>query len=313
MKCAMMFPGYGNQFVGMGKELYDESRVIQEHFEEAAHCLNTNFVQICFASSEQELRRTVYAYPALFILGSACYALLQERSIIADVYAGFDIGGYTALHAAGGMSYPDGLYILQKLANFYQECLSHRDMIAFRVTGLDEPTVQDLCQASSTEDNWVAIGAYEDETTFVLVGHQEVAESLREHMHSIRNVKAKVYPMEAGAYAPICDDFMMQYKPYLQKIDYHELSYPVVGVDGTLLHSRDAVRSMLLHQLFQPAYYDHVAQHLQAYDAIIIPMPDKHLTTYLRNQIPDTPIYTVTTMQDLDTLERKIVHREEEE
>lgn len=313
MKCAMIFPGYGNQFVGMGKELYDTSRVIQEHFEEAAHCLDINFVQVCFASSEQELQRPEYAYPALFLLGSACSALLQERSVVVDIYSGFDVGVYTAMHAAQAFSFADGLYTLHKLAPAYQECLATTDMLAFRVTGLDEATVHSLCQASSTQDQWVTIGAYENDTTFIIVGHHHIAEDLRVHMHSMRGVKTKIYPLEAGVYAPICDDIVTQYKPYLQKIDYHEPLYTVIGSDMQLIDTRDDVRNTILYQMFKPAYYDRVIQYLATYDAIIVPMPAKKLVEYVQSQVENTPIYTVTNMDDLDMLEKKIIHRHKEE
>lgn len=313
MKCAMMFPGYGNQFVGMGKELYDASRVVQEHFEEAAHCLDINFVQVCFASSERELQRPEYAYPALFLLGSACFSLLQERSIVVDVYSGFDIGVYTAMHAAQAFTFADGLYTLDKLAPAYQECLAATDMLAFRVTGLDETAVHNLCQTASTQDRWVTIGAYEDNTTFVVVGHYDITEDLRVHMHSMRGVKTKVYPLEAGVYAPICDDMVAQYKPYLQKIDYHEPLHTVIGSDTQVIDTRDDVRDTILHQMFKPAYYDRVVQHLATYDAIIVPMPAKKLGSYLQSHVVDTPIYTVKNMDDLDILEKKIIHRHKEE
>jgi len=313
MKCAILFPGYGNKFVGMGKELYDESRIIQSYFEHAIQCLNINFVQVCFASSEHELRRPVNAYTSLFLLSSSCYALLQERSIIPEICTGFNIGGYAALHAGEALSFPDGLYMLHKLATFYEECMLQKDVIAFRVQGLPEDEVQNLCQASSTEEQWVAIGAYEDEQTFVVVGHYDVAEPLREYMHKMRNIKAKSYPMEAGAYAPICDDMMLQYKPYLEKIDYHDLTHPVIASDGTTIHSRDAVRSMLLNQLFQPAYYDRMVARLAEYDAVIVPTPAQRTVAYLQAHLQETPVYPLTHMQDLDTIEKNIIHRNEEE
>jgi len=312
MKCAMIFPGYGNQFIGMGKDLYDASRIIQERFEEAAHSLDINFVQICFASSEQELRRLEYAYPVLFLMAAACHALLEERSIIADVYTGCNVGGYTALHAGQALSFLDGLYIVYKLASFYNDCIAKTDFHAFRVSGLDEETVHNLCQASSTEHQWAMIGAYEDARTFVVIGHYYVAEALREHMNKIRNVKARRYPLACGAYAPICDAFMNQYKPYLEKIDYHDVTYPIIGHNGELCYSRDQVRSFLLNYLFQPAYHDRMMQHLVTYDAVIAPLAGKQLLTYLREHLSETSIYPVAQMSDIDTIEKDIIHRQEE-
>ena len=60
MKIALLFPGYGSQFVGMGKELYDEYRIVQEYFEEASHVLNNNFVKLCFVSSDVEISKLKY-------------------------------------------------------------------------------------------------------------------------------------------------------------------------------------------------------------------------------------------------------------
>ena len=100
MNIALLFPGYGSQYVGMAKDLYDESRTIQEYFEEAGNCLPINFVKLCFASSDTELSRMEHAYSATFLVSCAIHALLKEEGIKADVVAGYNLGEYTALYAA---------------------------------------------------------------------------------------------------------------------------------------------------------------------------------------------------------------------
>src|SRR5579872_2345677 len=101
MKIALLFPGYGSQYVGMGKELYDEYRIVQEYFEEASNCVNINFVKLCFASSDSEISKLVNAYTSLFVIGGAVSALLKEHGIVPDVVAGYNNGEITALFAAG--------------------------------------------------------------------------------------------------------------------------------------------------------------------------------------------------------------------
>src|SRR3984957_20471227 len=110
MKIAFLFPGYGSQFVGMGKELYDESRIIQEYFEEASNCLNINFVKLCFASSDAELGKVTNAYGSLFLTRSAIAALLNEQRTVPDVVAWHALGELSAICSMHGISLPDGLY-----------------------------------------------------------------------------------------------------------------------------------------------------------------------------------------------------------
>lgn len=113
-KIGMIFPGYGSQFIGMGKELYDNSRIVQEYVEEASNCLNSNVVKLCFASSEAELRKPLNAATALFVTGGALSAVVKDMGIPLSIVSGFDYGLYSALHAAGCLNFPDGLYLLSK-------------------------------------------------------------------------------------------------------------------------------------------------------------------------------------------------------
>src|SRR3989304_305540 len=104
MKIGLLFSGYGGQDVGMGKDLYDNSRVMQELFEEASNCLGINFVKLCFASSDAELSSLENAYVAIFLIEVSLYALLNESGVSADLFAGHDIGEFAALFSAGSLS-----------------------------------------------------------------------------------------------------------------------------------------------------------------------------------------------------------------
>jgi len=121
MKVALLFPGYGSQYVGMGKEVYDEYRIVQEYFEEASNCLNVNFVKLCFASSDTEIGVAASAYTSIFLVSSALYAIIKQEGIVPALVAGYNIGEYSSLFAAGSITFPDGLYLLNKLALFHQE------------------------------------------------------------------------------------------------------------------------------------------------------------------------------------------------
>lgn len=116
MKIIMLFPGYGSQYIGMGKEFYDQSRIMQEYFEEAAICLPINFTKLIFSSSDNDLKILSNAYPAQFLVSICLFKILEQEGIIPTHVAGMDIGAYAALFAARGISFPDALYLLSKLA-----------------------------------------------------------------------------------------------------------------------------------------------------------------------------------------------------
>src|SRR5580765_900605 len=160
MKIAVVFPGYGSQHVGMGKEMYDEYRIVQEYFEEASNCLNSNFVKLCFASSESEMATMPVAYPTIFLVSCALYALIRQEGITPAAVAGYNIGEYSALFATGSITFPDGLYLLNKLALFYQDLLPSLDVQMLRVSGIDGARLEAFCQYASRGDERALIVSY---------------------------------------------------------------------------------------------------------------------------------------------------------
>ena len=137
MKIACLFPGYGSQFVGMAKELYDEYRIVQEYFEQANYCLpDLNFIKLCFASSDIDISQMQHAYTANFLVGSSLYGLLREQGFKPDVVLGCNQGEYAALYAAKSFSFPDGLYLLSKYASFYMQALESMKVSLTQSKGL---------------------------------------------------------------------------------------------------------------------------------------------------------------------------------
>ena len=100
MKLALLFPGYGSQFVGMGKELYDEYRIVQEYFEEASNCANINFVKLNFASSDAEISNLQNGNLSLFLTTVSTIYAIKNLGIEIDLVAGHGIGEFAAICCA---------------------------------------------------------------------------------------------------------------------------------------------------------------------------------------------------------------------
>ena len=162
----------------MAKELYDNSRIIQEHFEEASHCLELNFVKLCFASSDIELCKLNNAYPALFLIGTAVAEFLGNFGVEVDCLAGYGIGEYSAASFAGGLSFADGLYLLKKLANFYLDIRQGLDVKSVIIDGLSSRKLKQICTENSSSDGSAQIAIYENVKEHLVSGHSEVVDAV---------------------------------------------------------------------------------------------------------------------------------------
>src|SRR5579863_1457205 len=179
MKIALLFPGYGSQYVGMGKELYDEYRIVQEYFEEASTILDINFVKLCFASSDAELSKFLNAYTSLFLVGCSVSALLKELGITPAVVAGYNNGEYAALFAGGCFSLPDGLYLLNKFASFYQEFLDTVSVDVMQVKGVTTKRLETICAQVSNKEEKIAIALYNGPTDHCVAGSVDQLDQVR--------------------------------------------------------------------------------------------------------------------------------------
>jgi [acyl-carrier-protein] S-malonyltransferase len=146
-KTALLFAGQGAQAVGMGKDLADKFASAKAWFDRANAALGHDLASICFNGPEPELTKTENAQPGIFLVGWIAFQLLKEQapSLKFDATAGLSLGEFTALTAAGAMSFEDGLRVVRQRGRFMQEaCDATRGGMA-AVIGLDEAPTRDVC------------------------------------------------------------------------------------------------------------------------------------------------------------------------
>ncbi len=312
MKIAMLFPGYGSQFVGMGKELYDESRIMQEYFEEASHCLDTNFVKLCFASSDAELSSITQAYTALFLVSSAISALLQERGIKPDLVAGYNLGEYAAILAAGGLSLPDGLYLLNKYASFYNQFIQEHAFSVIHVTGINKKQVDEICEQVRASGKRAYPAAHLSDKEHIIAGDTDAIQAVRTLIMSIKGAGLQEGSIEAGLHSPLMDDLIPNFKMYLEKVDFKDLQVPLVtSITGRTLERGDKIKDLVIAYINSPLLWNKVMNKLDDYDAIIEVGPGTKLATMVKEKYPDKIIVSVNTWDDIKFLEKTILPTQE--
>ena len=153
IKTALLFAGQGAQVVGMGKDLANTHPLARTLFAQANEALGYDPAGLCFAGPEPELIRTENAQPGIYLVSWIAYQLLMEQvpSLRFTATAGLSLGEFTALAAAGALSFADGLKTVRQRGRFMAEaCAAHPGAMA-AIVGLDEPTTRAVCLEAGVE------------------------------------------------------------------------------------------------------------------------------------------------------------------
>ena len=298
MEVVFLFPGYGSQFVGMGKELYDDYRIVQEYFEEASQCLNINFVKLCFASSEAELKKIGNAYPALFLMSSAIYALFKDEEVYPSVLIGNNIGDYAAIAAAGGMSLPDGLYLLSKYVHLYQDYVDTHKVSLLRIEKTDFELAKYLCSLIGTEQQ-IAVAISRGDEEQVVSGDNESIDELKK----ILDDKDIAYADEDYGYelhSVLAQSLVDTFSPYLNKVDFKDLSLHVLrSSDAKQIKTKQEIAQTIIERIVQPVRLDLIYQKIANAKLIVHFGLEDRQTNTLTRLYPDIPLMLVTQRSDI--------------
>lgn len=304
MKIAMIFPGYGSQYVGMEKELYDEYRIVQEYYEEASNCLPINFVKLCFASSDAELAQPHHAYPALFLVSCSVYALLKQEGINPALIAGFNQGEYAALFAAGCITFPDGLYLLNKYSTFYQELLQEISADMIRVQNVPVAELRDLCHKAAKKGEEPAIAIYYSESDHVVSGTSDAIALVRDLiLKSFPDAQIDHLPVEAGLHSSLMQSVVNNYKIYLEKVDFKDPALPLIsGIDGRIVSMGADVKERVTAQIDSAILWTRIADVLAAHDLVIEVGPGTMLRDLMKKTHPDVVVISVNKRSDIEKI-----------
>lgn len=302
-KIGIIFPGQGTQFVGMGKELYDNERIIQEVFEEASLCLNTNFVQLCFASSEKILRETVNSQNAIFVVSAAIYRLLSEKyGIEPDLVAGHSLGEYSAIHAVGGLNFPDTLYLLNKRAVLMDQFIKQQNGAMLAVLGFGEEKLRVICaQYDQPENNEhvAEIANYNSSTQVVVSGTLPELEHIKSDVEIMRG-KAIMLPVDGAFHCRLLREAENQFARYLVKVDFKELKVPLINnIMAQPIHTPVEIKLSLVRQTSSHIYWWQSMQYFMDMDVIVEIGPNDKFAKMLRREWPDRKIISINSMQDI--------------
>ena len=306
-KIGMVFSGYRSEFVGMGKDIYDHYRSVQELFEEVSNCLDTNFVKLCFASSDTEIRKVHNAYLTLFITQVSIVNVLRQAGINPVVVAGVDVGEYSAVYTAGGLTFVDALYFITKYTAAYEAIITSEKYGQLLVTECSREVVEAACSQVTDGDEFALISVYESPTRFLISGTLAALADLKKNIKAHNGVVAKL-ALGSGFHSFIMDEVVKVIKMYLEKIDVKSLNIPFVsGAIGQTLTEGEVVLASLMQHIHAPSHVESIIPAFEECDVILQIGPGDWLLPLFASVFHEKTLYTVQNLNDIERCIKELV------
>lgn len=303
-RIGVVFPGYGEQFIGMGKDLYDELRIVQEFFEQAAGTAEINFVKLLFASSDEEISSIRYSYLAIYLFETSLYEVLRSKGLRPDFVAGHGIGEYSAAYATQSLSFIDGLYILNKYAQFYDEFMKDKKYDVLRIVReFEVESIEELCQSMSSSGNVAYVSSQNTQNAFYIAGHSDVIEKMRQYCVQEVIRKVRVISPAYGMHSVLVDDIVEQLKLYYHKIKFGPLQVPLItNVDGVYVTTAESLESAIMRKINNRIQWYEVIKGFEGCDVVISVGPGNQLIEWFKEVYPDKEYHMVASMKDFEAI-----------
>ncbi|PJJ75170.1 [acyl-carrier-protein] S-malonyltransferase [Thermoflavifilum aggregans] len=249
MKHAVVFPGQGSQFRGMGKALYERYAAARDLFEKANDILGFRISDLMFEGSEEELKQTRVTQPAIFL--HSIVAFLMHPEIKMDMVAGHSLGEFTALVAAGVLSFEDGLQLVAARAQAMQEACGLQPSGMAAVLGMDDEQVERIC--ASIEGETVVAANYNCPGQLVISGTQQGIAMACEKLKAAGARRALPLPVSGAFHSPLMEPAREKLQKAIAAVEFHTPSCPIYqNVNASATTDPTLIREQLIAQLTSP-------------------------------------------------------------
>jgi [acyl-carrier-protein] S-malonyltransferase len=265
-------------------------------------------VKLCFASSDAELGKMSNAYTSLFVVSSSIVALLKEQGIKPSLVAGYNQGEYAAIFAGNGFTLPDGLYLLNKYASFYEAALKEMNVSAVRVSGIKKRVLENICTKESTAQEKASIAIYQSDTVHIVTGDANAVQRVRDSASKYsekQEIDIELVSLEMELHSPYMAPVLEQFRIYLEKVDFKDLMIPLARLaDGSKIEQGDQVREQIIKRITSPVMWNSMKDVLESYDIIVEVGPGTMLSQIAKQWYPDKTILAINKQADIDELKK---------
>lgn len=261
---AFVFPGQGAQFVGMGKDLYENNQLAKELFEKANDILGYRITDIMFDGTDDELKQTKVTQPAVF-LHSVISALCMGESFSPSMVAGHSLGEFSALVASGALSFEDGLRLVYARAMAMQKACDMTPSTMAAIVGLPDAKVEEVCAGINREGHVVVPANYNCPGQLVISGDIEAVGEACEQLKAAGAKRALPLKVGGAFHSPLMQPAKDELQAAIENTTFSAPKCPVYqNVDGKPHTDPAEIKSNLIAQLTSSVRWTECVQNMIA-------------------------------------------------